>query len=281
MRRGNRDWWPRATGCPRVARLTCWLLLLSVVCPRRCHSLTFDNVTDPFVQKCQMECSVRRDFATCGKYKVAKWLNTLVREEFSYGPFRVIRIPSMHKQSFLPNLPRSRAFKSGITEVLNFIRDSVEDLLTKRAIVYTIDNNSATGRDFSSSLMIADDDDINKLQNKEDEGNWRIFKKKKTSIILPVLILLNLLKLKLLLLPIFLGVHFIKKLLVLGSLILPSVLAHLKVCKVHHVHPYHVWGTAAEAVDYPSGYAQDDSTWHRNDYQLNYPSFQIFRNPYG
>lgn len=87
-------------------------------------------------------------------------------------------------------------------------------------------------------------------------GDWRIFKKKK-SIILPVLILLNLLKLKLLLLPVFLGVHFIKKLLVLGSLILPSVLAHLKVCKVqhnHHPHPYHIWSTAAEAPpDYPSG----------------------------
>lgn len=85
-------------------------------------------------------------------------------------------------------------------------------------------------------------------------GDWRIFKKKK-SLILPILILLNLIKLKLLLLPVFLGVHFIKKLLVLGSLILPSVLAHLKVCKVpHQTHPYHIWSTAAEATaDYPSG----------------------------
>jgi len=86
-------------------------------------------------------------------------------------------------------------------------------------------------------------------------GDWRIFKKKK-SIILPILILLKLLKLKLLLLPIFLGVHFIKKLLVLGSLILPSILAHLKICKVqpHTHHPFHLWSTAADTtVDYPTG----------------------------
>ncbi|XP_032663046.1 uncharacterized protein LOC116840448 [Odontomachus brunneus] len=280
MRCGGRGW-PCEAG--RVARLSCWLFLLLIVCSRPCHSAAFDNTTDPFVQKCQMECSLRRDFAACSKYKVARWLHTLVREkEFSYGPFRVIRIPSMHKQSFLPNLPRSRAFKSSITEVLNFIRNNVEDLLTKRAIVYTIDNSAIGSRGFSSGLMVMDDDEIKKLQNKEEEGDWRIFKKKK-SIILPVLILLNLLKLKLLLLPVFLGVHFIKKLLVLGSLVLPSVLAHLKVCKVphnHHSHPYHIWSTAAEApADYPSGYAGDD--WHRNDYQLGYPSFQIFRNPYG
>ena len=89
-------------------------------------------------------------------------------------------------------------------------------------------------------------------------GDWRIFKKKK-NIIFPILILLNLIKLKLLLLPIFLGVHFIKKLLVLGSLILPSVFAHLKICKVqhphaHHAHPFHLWSTAADTTaDYPTG----------------------------
>lgn len=75
----------------------------------------------------------------------------------------------MHKQSFLPNLPRSRAFKSSITEVLNFIRDNIEDLLTKRAIVYTIDN-PVIGRDYSSGLMVMDDDEIKKMQNREEEG---------------------------------------------------------------------------------------------------------------
>jgi len=67
-------------------------------------------------------------------------------------------------------LPRSQAFKSGITEVLNFIRDSIEDLLTKRAIVYTVDN-STDARDFSSKLMFMDEDELERLKDgKEPEG---------------------------------------------------------------------------------------------------------------
>lgn len=83
--------------------------------------------------------------------------------------------------------------------------------------------------------------------------------KKKKSVVLPILILLNLLKLKLLLLPIFLSVHFIKKLLLLASLLAPSILSRLKICKLAQqphaqVYPYHTWSTAAEGpVDYPTG----------------------------
>ncbi|XP_029669796.1 uncharacterized protein LOC115239425 [Formica exsecta] len=171
----------------------------------------------------------------------------------------------MHKQSFLPFLPRSRAFKNSITETLKFVRDSVEDLLTKRAIVYTVDN-SAVARGFPSSLMLVDEDELTQMKDKEEvEGDWRIFKKKK-SIIFPIL--------------------------VFGSLLLTSILAHLKVCKIqaagqyggahtHHSHPFHLWSTAAESSDYPTGYGQDDTNWHRNDYQLGYTNYQLFRNPYG
>lgn len=73
----------------------------------------------------------------------------------------------MHKQPFLPHLPYSRAFKGSITEVLKFVRNSVEDLLTKRAIVYTVDNLE-TGRDISSNLMFMDEDELQKLKDKKE-----------------------------------------------------------------------------------------------------------------
>ncbi|EFN64650.1 hypothetical protein EAG_08293 [Camponotus floridanus] len=161
------------------------------------------------------------------------------KREFNYGPFRIIRIPSIHKQSFLPYLPRSRAFKSSITETLNFIRDSVEDLLTKRAIVYTIDNSAVT-RGFPSSLMLVDEDELTQMKDKE-----------KVEV------------------PIILGVHFIKKILVFGSILLTSILAHLKVCKLqggqyggaHHSHPFNFWSTAVESNDYPTAVFQGKSTF--------------------
>ncbi|KAL2720109.1 uncharacterized protein V1478_010375 [Vespula squamosa] len=250
------------------------------------YAATYHNSSDTFLERCRLDCSLQRDFASCGKYKVARWLNELVKEkEFTYGPFRIIRISSMRQESLLPKLPRSRAFKRSIFDTLDFLRENVNDLLTKRAIVYTIENPT-NGRSFNSGPMIMDEDELQEIQGKKNEGDWRIFKKKK-SLILPLLILLNLFKLKLLLLPIFLGVHFIKKLLVLGSLIAPSILAHLKVCKVqpHPAYSYHTWATAAEApVDYPTGYGHEDIGWaHRNDIQghLAYPAYHGYRNPYG
>lgn len=192
----------------------------------------------------------------------------------------------MQQNPLLPKLPRSRAFKSSIMDTLEFLRENVNDLLTKRAIVYTIESPTNARTIFDGPLIMDEDELEDMKKRKETAGDWRIFKKKK-SLILPLLILLNLFKLKLLLLPIFLGVHFIKKLLVLGSLIAPSILAHLKVCKVqpHQTYPYHTWATAAEApVDYPTGYGGEDAAWaHRNDIQghLGYPVYHGYRNPYG
>lgn len=83
----------------------------------------------------------------------------------------------MHKQSFLPVLPHSRTFRNGITETLDFVRNSIEDLVTKRAIAYTI-NNSATARDLSSGLMLMDEDELNQLEDKKEEGKQISISKK-------------------------------------------------------------------------------------------------------
>ncbi|XP_043686040.1 uncharacterized protein LOC122637760 isoform X2 [Vespula pensylvanica] len=267
---------------PRSLLILFLFLFFTEIC-----AATYHNSSNTFLERCRLDCSLQRDFASCGKYKVARWLNEFVKEkEFTYGPFRIIRISSMRQESLLPKLPRSRAFKRSIFDTLDFLRENINDLLTKRAIVYTIENPT-NGRSFNSGPMIMDEDELQEIQGrKKAEGDWRIFKKKK-SLILPLLILLNLFKLKLLLLPIFLGVHFIKKLLVLGSLIAPSILAHLKVCKVqpHPAYSYHTWATAAEApIDYPTGYGHEDTGWaHRNDIQshLAYPAYHGYRNPYG
>ncbi|XP_026674996.1 uncharacterized protein LOC108631798 [Ceratina calcarata] len=269
--------------------ITCSILLVIFYnFPERTRAETFDNRT--FVEKCLADCDSQKDFTTCGKYRLARWLEDVAREkEFNYGPIRIVRIPSMVHQPVLPKLPQLRVFKSGAIETLNFLRDIFEDLITKRALVYTVEN-PVSSRSFGTVPMVMDEDEFTQLQTrKKPDDEWRIFKKKK-SLIIPILILLNLLKLKLLLLPIFLGVHFIKKLLVLGSLVLPSILAHLKICKVPQPHqqpqPHHMWATAAEApVDYPStGYGQQDEAWaHRNDYHagLPYMNYYGYRNPYG
>ncbi|XP_054002551.1 uncharacterized protein LOC128889177 [Hylaeus anthracinus] len=277
-------------GLGRLATIG-WVLLVILCFPPRTVAM-FDNSSSTFVERCRMDCSLQKDLVACGKYRVVRWLQDTVRDkEFGYGPFRIVRIPSMPSQTILPKVPQSRVFKSGAVEALNFLRDNIEDLLTKRAVVYTADN-SPGGRSFGTMPMIVDEDELKQMQSrKSSQGDGKILFKKKKSVIVPILILLNLVKLKLLLLPIFLGVHFIKKLLVLASLILPSILAHLKICKVPPPHqqsyPYHTWATAAEApVDYPTGYGQEEAWAHRNDYvghvaYPGYPSYHGLRNPYG
>lgn len=80
----------------------------------------------------------------------------------------------MQQKSLLPKLPRSRAFKRSIFDTLDFLRENVNDLLTKRAIVYTIENPTS-GRSFTSGPMIMDEDELQEIQGrKEAEGKFSI-----------------------------------------------------------------------------------------------------------
>lgn len=78
----------------------------------------------------------------------------------------------MSGPSMLPKLPQSRVFKTDAIEALNFARDAVDDLLTRRALVYTVDN-SISARSFGSAPMIVDEDEFAQLQNRK-EGNYTL-----------------------------------------------------------------------------------------------------------
>lgn len=77
---GEIEWFCKI-GCPKVIQISSWMFILLIICSRRTHTLAFDNTTDLFVQKCEIECNLKKDVITCGKYKVVKWLNTIVREK--------------------------------------------------------------------------------------------------------------------------------------------------------------------------------------------------------
>jgi hypothetical protein len=77
-------------------------------------------------------------------------------------------------------------------------------------------------------------------------------KKKKLALLLPLLFFF---KLKALLIPILLGVLFIKKLLILGAIVFPSLLSLVKLCKPHHGHSYSGWSSGPDvSAEYSSGY---------------------------
>lgn len=277
----------------RGSRLSClrrigYALLVTIFCLSSTTSTSpfnSNNNNSTYVERCRADCASHKDLITCGKFRVVRWLNDIAREkEFKYGAIRIVRIPSLSQQPVIPKLPESRAFKTGIMEALNFVRDTAEDLITKRALVYTIDN-TVSARSFGTMPMIVDEDQLARMESRGiSDAAWRGIKHKK-ALILPLLILFKLMKLKLWIVPIFLAVHFIKKILVIASILLPILFTRLKICKVsqphHQGYPHHLWTTAAEApIDYPSGYGEEVWPSHRNDYQQG-PPYLAYRNPYG
>ncbi|XP_074100323.1 uncharacterized protein LOC141528267 isoform X1 [Cotesia typhae] len=263
-----------------IKRVSSIIFTLTVLANTVAAEYVNETISSDFVSRCRRDCVIKRDVVVCGKYRVARWLNDVREKDFSYGPIKFIRIPAVTEEPILPKVPAKKAYKFGVTETLNFLRDTVEEIIKRRALVYTFQPALSTGRSFSNAPIVLDEDELVQMQ-KGGKDNSRLFHKKKKAIILPVLILLNLLKIKLILIPIFLGVHLIKKLIIIGGLFVPGFLSKLRICKVPHhgfTFPFH-WGTAAEApVDYPSGYGNEDPGWsHRNDI---YPGLPGYPAPY-
>ncbi|XP_033209650.1 uncharacterized protein LOC117168256 [Belonocnema kinseyi] len=254
-------------------------LLFVLLFTQGSSSKFFGNSSSNFVERCRRDCAIQRDAVICGRYRVVRWLQDAKEKEFSYGPFKLVRLPSLEDNSMFPKLPKVNETNNSLVATLSFVRDAAEDMLTKRALVYTVEPTTGA-RSLSSGPIVVDEDEFSKMKLQK-EGTKRLFKKKKM-LLFPILILLKLLKLKLLILPIFLGVHFIKKMLVIGTLLIPSILSHLKICKVapHYPAPQ-AWATAAEApVDYPTGYGHDEAPWiHRNDIYSGHQAG--YSNPFG
>ena len=89
--------------------------------------------------------------------------NCLIFQEFSYGPFKLVRIPSLEYQSIFPQLPKVNETKNGLVDTLNFVRDAAEDMLTKRALVYTIEHSTGA-RSLSSGPIVLNEDEFSKLK---------------------------------------------------------------------------------------------------------------------
>lgn len=87
----------------------------------------------------------------------------LIFQEFSYGPFRLVRIPSLEDHSIFPKLPKVNETRNGLVATLNFVRDAAEDMLTKRALVYTMEPSTGA-RSLSSGPIVVDEDEFSKMK---------------------------------------------------------------------------------------------------------------------
>lgn len=86
-----------------------------------------------------------------------------------YGPFKIIKVPAIESERFLPELPRTK--KSSIGDTLHFVREAAEELITKRAFVYTIEQPSGA-RSISNGFMVLDDDELGQVRKARTFDGW-------------------------------------------------------------------------------------------------------------
>ncbi|KAJ2940083.1 hypothetical protein O0L34_g14120 [Tuta absoluta] len=104
-------------------------------------------------------------------------------------------------------------------------------------------------------------------------------RRKKLALIVPLITLLAAVKTKLMLIPILLAVLFIKKLLLIAALFLPSLLNTLKHCKKHHAsYSYFGANDASDfSSDYGSSYSYGTGGGYSKDWALN-RAYQLSKN---
>lgn len=90
------------------------------------------------------------------------------------GPFKIIKIPSMQSERFLPEVSRS----GRVAETMRFVREAAEELITRRAFVYTVEQPTGARGAFSNpGLMILDDDELERARKARTlEGAYTFLK---------------------------------------------------------------------------------------------------------
>lgn len=78
----------------------------------------------------------------------------------------------MTEEEILPNVSKAaKNYKFGVADTLNFLRELAEEIIKRRALVYTFQPALTTGRTFSNAPIVVDEDQLAQMQ-KGATGNF-------------------------------------------------------------------------------------------------------------
>ncbi|XP_055677150.1 uncharacterized protein LOC129786276 [Lutzomyia longipalpis] len=208
-----------------------------------------EKKTDDYVLTTQNDCYTSKKFFTCLKYRTVRYIWAIATGRMnlfdhdtnleSANTVRLVQLSVPEKEELFSE-PRQLAGDSEYLKAVKFFKRSINTFLSFHGIGLGIDNEKG-------ARLIASEDD-----NETSEG--RRIRRKKLNLIFPLAILLKLAHLKVLLLPILLGIGVIQVLLIVGGALLFHFLRNNTLCKVqpHLVHSHsHVTETGPE-VSYNS-----------------------------
>ncbi|KDR17760.1 hypothetical protein L798_07501 [Zootermopsis nevadensis] len=221
----------------------------NVVTVNKTNSSMDYSTGDSYLDEAYFGCVIARDMSTCVKYEALKYIHEVTspfkgssdngtsrRSELNlWGPLKLIALPPSEEptkvqQMFSDSSPRST--DSELMRLFRFTLRQVERFVRAYSLAINVPTRLSSdggAEDFETPRIIDDDFFSSSLKGVAGRG-----KKKTMMYLLP---LISFFHLKALLVPILLAVLFIKKVLILAIIFLPSLLSLVKWCKpMHHQH---------------------------------------------
>lgn len=202
---------------------------------------------DRYLRYVKDSCFLRGEALSCLKYKALKivtrtifgnsHLNETIKanQMISFVPLDDETIAKLSIKEKVDVSDKPRSFLSEWTEIAKYFMKHIQEFFKMNALKVNLPEGART------------------IEDEEVDENAR-GKKKKLAILIPLLTLLATIKTKFLLVPIFLAVMLIKKLLLAAALFVPSLLSTLKACKHQHPMTHYSYFGNSDSTDYNSDY---------------------------
>ncbi|XP_065155158.1 uncharacterized protein [Atheta coriaria] len=198
------------------------------------------NGQDDYLQDAAQSCHRDRDMISCGKYNLLRFLDTAgsatVLETNTSYPVQLVKIHDPDESGSFFNEGRALANEGEFGKMLQFLQKRADRFLRTQGITVPLPDG----------FRVIDDDD-----NNVEEARGRVGPKKRGLISL--LTLFGVFKVKVLLALALLGIFFIKKIFLIGALVLPSILHNLKAKCAHVLPPHHI-GHSGHGEEYHDDY---------------------------
>ncbi|XP_069679288.1 uncharacterized protein [Periplaneta americana] len=222
---------------------------------------------DTYLDGAYKDCLIAKDMTTCIKYRALRYVHEMTspfeesgrrgimgHSEYRIGEsLKLVALPPHSISEFEQPLfseSKSRSSDSEFMKLFRFTLREVERFVRSYALTINVPMAMSSGRsadDVATPRFIDSDFFSGTLKEVASRD-----KKKTLMFLLP---LISFFHLKALLVPILLAVLFIKKLLVLGVVFLPSLLSLVKWCKPMHHHHVPWYPEPEPPIDYHSEYS--------------------------
>ncbi|XP_066247877.1 uncharacterized protein [Euwallacea similis] len=193
--------------------------------------------TDEYVKDLRKKCMKTKRPFFCVTFRIAKYVQEFDYHGPPYGPLKLVKIKQegLAVGDLLPT-PRFVSTDTEWDKFVKFLQRKLVNFVTSHGIAFEVPQGiQVVGeRSFSEVEGTIQDKSHEEVLHPNGDGRGHKMKEKKI-FILSVIIMAKLIKILILVNMIFFALLFIKKIILVTSIVFPSVLSHIKqACQQHH-----------------------------------------------